>query len=114
MANIDKRFISLCFDAVAQPSKWKRVLEHMMQMTGSPAAMITLRDASTCQIVDDQALIDQFHSPLICGFREEAVKYYLGSLSTIDPWAEAQTSNRPYRPVLMSNICMAEDLYDVL
>lgn len=112
MFDLDEKFVSLCFDAVRSPDRWERVLTYMMMVTGSPAAMITLRENSTCQIVIDKALIERFHSPLICGFPPPVVEYYLLELRTIDPWAEAQIANRPHRPVLMSNVCDPDTVSD--
>lgn len=77
----------------------------MMFMTGAKAAMITLRDAKTCQIVNDVALETTFHSPLVCGFTMESAAYYLQQLRTIDPWAEAQRQHYPFQPTLMSTVC---------
>jgi hypothetical protein len=91
--------------AVRNLSDWQGVLAHMMTVTGAKAAMITLRDAKTCQIVDDVALETTFHSPLICGFTIESAAYYLQELRTIDPWADAQRLHYPFRPTLMSTVC---------
>ena len=74
--------------------------------------MITLRDAKTCQIVDDVALETTFHSPMICGFTMESAAYYLQELRTIDPWADAQRQHYPFRPTLMSTICSPATMPD--
>jgi hypothetical protein len=91
--------------AIRNPEKWQSVLSHIMAETGAKAAMITLRDATTCQIVDDLALQRTYHSPLIRGFSAESAGFYLQELREVDPWAEAQRLHYPHHPILMSRIC---------
>ena len=102
---MDGHLVKLCLSAVRDADKWRRVLEHIMHETGSPAAIITLREKRTCFIVNDDALEADHHSPLICGFPPGQVEFYLNSLRTVDPWAEAQQTNYPFQPTLMSEIC---------
>lgn len=91
--------------AIRDPQKWSEVLNHIMDTTGAKAALITLRDKETCQIVSDHDLEKKFHSPLIRGFSHEAIVHYLTNLRTIDPWAEFQRTHYPYRPIQMSQVC---------
>lgn len=91
--------------AIKDPDKWSEVLETIMAETGVKAAIITLRDKTNCQIVNDTDLEQKFHSPLIRGFSTEAIVHYLTNLRTIDPWAEFQRQHYPYRPVQMSKVC---------
>lgn len=105
---MDEQLALLLIDAVQAPDKWPRVLHHVMAQTGAKAAMITLRDGKTCQIIDDRELEAQFHSPLIRGFSLDAVCHYLQELRTIDPWAAAQQVDYPSRPLLMSSVCAPE------
>lgn len=98
--------------AIKNPEKWQRVLQHIMNETGAKAAMITLRDSKTCQIIRDDALESEYHSPLICGFSMPAVVFYLEQLRAIDPWADAQLVHYPARPLLMSAICPPDSLED--
>lgn len=109
---MDQKLVLQAVEAIQNPAKWERVLQHIMSATGAKAAMITLRDGKTCQIVNDDALERDFHSPLIQGFPIEAVVYYLQELRTIDPWAEAQISHYPQRPLLMSQICNPDEVPD--
>ena len=102
---MDGHLVKLCLSAVRDVDKWKRVLEHIMHETASPAAIITLREKRTCFIVNDDALEADFDSPLICGFPPDQVDFYLNSLRTIDPWATSQQINYPFQPTLMSQIC---------
>ena len=102
---IDPKLATKAMVAIRDLSGWQDVLQHMMLSTGAKAAMITLRDAKTCQIVNDVALETTFHSPLVCGFTMESAAYYLQQLRTIDPWAEAQRQHYPFQPTLMSTVC---------
>lgn len=102
---MDDKLIHLAMEAIREPLKWQRVLEHLMEAVPAKAAIITLRDGKTCQIVNDLALEQEYHSPLICGFSLETIVYYLQELRTIDPWADAQKVHYPGRPLLMSRIC---------
>lgn len=92
-------------DAIQDSAKWGDALDTMMKVTGAKAAIITLRDKSNCQIVNDVELEQKFHSPLIRGFSTEAIVHYLTNLRTIDPWAEFQRTHYPHRPVQMSKVC---------
>jgi hypothetical protein len=83
-----------------------------MSVTGVKAAMITLRDKKTCQIINDVSLENQYHSPLIRGFSTDHILYYLTQLRTIDPWAEKQKTYYPHRPIKMSDICPVENAPD--
>jgi len=103
--NLDEGLIKFAFQAVRKPEKWQQVLQHIISVTPAKAAIITLRDRKTCQIVNDDALEREYHSPLIQGFPIDAVIYYLEKLRTIDPWAAAQVAHHPHRPTLMSTIC---------
>ena len=85
--------------AIREPDAWADVLDHIVENTGAAAAIITLRDKKTCQIVNDRDLEQAYHSPLICGFPMEAVVYYLTELRTIDPWAEFQRSHYLSLPI---------------
>lgn len=105
MAQLDAQLVRLALQAVRFPDKWQKLLQHIMAVTPAKAAIITLRDRKTCQIVNDDALEREYHSPLIQGFPLEAVTYYLEELRTIDPWAEAQIAHHPHRPTIMSRIC---------
>ena len=98
--------------AVQDPAKWGDVLELIMKMTGAKAAIITLRDKQTCQIVNDVELERRFHSPLIRGFSQDAIIHYLTSLRTIDPWAAFQRSYYPHHPVQMSRVCPQDSVPD--
>ncbi|MCV6592363.1 MAG: hypothetical protein OIF48_05380 [Silicimonas sp.] len=95
-------------NAIRDPEAWGDVLEHILENTDFCGAIITLRDKKTCQIVNDRDLESKFHSPLIRGFTTEAVVYYLTELRTIDPWAEYQRFNYPFRPTIMSRVCPPE------
>lgn len=99
-------------DAIQDPQKWGEALELIMRMTGAKGAIITLRDKQTCQIVNDVALEEKYHSPLIRGFSTEAIIHYLTNLRTIDPWAEFQRSYYPHRPVQMSRVCPQDTVAD--
>lgn len=109
---MDPKLIELAVSAANKPEQWQRVLRHIMSVTGAPAAMITLRDAKTCYIVNDDALEHEYHSPLIAGFPQKAITFYLNELRTIDPWAEAQRTHYPHTPVLMSKVCPPQNLID--
>lgn len=109
---MDEKLVMLSVEAIQDPDKWQRVLQHIMKATQGKAAMITLRDGKTCQIVNDDALEAEFHSPLILGFSYEAVVYYLQELRTIDPWAAAQKKHYPQRPILMSRVCDPDEVPD--
>lgn len=102
---MDSKLIELAVNAANKPDRWQTVLTHIMGATGAPAAMITLRDTRTCYIVNDDALEQEYHSPLIAGFRQKAISTYLNELRTIDPWAKAQRKCYPHTPVLMSKVC---------
>lgn len=112
MADLDAKLVSLCMQAIRAPGRWEHVLKHIIATTPAQAAIITLRDKSTCQIVNDDALEQEYHSPLIQGFPLEAVTYYLEELRTIDPWAEAQRTHYPFRPTLMSSVCHPDEVED--
>ncbi len=99
-------------EAIQDPMKWSDVLETIMLATGAKAAIITLRDKKTCQIVNDVELEQKFHSPLIRGFSTEAIVHYLTNLRTIDPWAEFQRTTYPYRPMQMSKTCPQDSVPD--
>ena len=109
---MDEKLVMLSVEAIQDPEKWQRVLQHIMHSTQAKAAMITLRDGRSCQIVNDDELESKFHSPLIQGFSYDAVVYYLQELRTIDPWAEAQKTHYPQRPILMSRVCNPDDVPD--
>ena len=109
---IDKKLVELIFDAAEHPVRWKSVISYIMGATNAPAAMITLRDKKTCQIIDDNALVNEFQSPLIDGFPIPVAQYYLRELRRNDPWAEAQRAHFPTRPQAMSEICAPEDYPD--
>lgn len=96
------QFGSSVVEAIREPEKWGDVLDQIIATTPACAAIITLREKKTCQIVNDRDLEANYHSPLIRGFSEEAVGYYLMELREIDPWAEFQKSFYPFRPMLMS------------
>jgi hypothetical protein len=112
MAQLDGKLFDLLFKAIRNPDRWDRVLQHILAVTDAKAGIITLRDRKTCQIVNDNALEEKYHSPLIQGFTSEAVAYYLEKLAATDPWAEAQRSHHPHHPVLMSSICPVESVAD--
>jgi len=112
MTSVDQRIIDLTFRAIRLPEEWESVLQYIIKTTPAKAAIITLRDGKTCQIVDDNALVQQHHSPLIVGFSPEGVHYYLKELRTIDPWAAAQKKYYPRRPLLMSKVCHPESVGD--
>jgi len=101
---LDDKLVFLAMEAINDQQKWYQVLQHMMTVTGAKAAIITLRDARTCLIVNDDALVNEYHSPLICGFPLEAITYYLQELRTVDTWCEVQRSHYPTRPTLMSRL----------
>lgn len=105
MTTLDPKLVKLAFQAVRNPTKWQQVLQHIIDVTPAKAAIITLRDRKTCQIVNDDALEREYHSPLIQGFPLEAVAYYLEELRAIDPWAAAQVGHHPHRPTIMSTLC---------
>lgn len=95
--------------AIRDPENWSDVLDSIIANSPACAAIITLRDKKTCQIVNDQDIERQFHSPLVRGFELEEVGYYLTELRTIDPWAERQKTSYPFHPTLMSRICPPEN-----
>lgn len=99
-------------DAVRDPSKWGDTLELIMEMSGAKAAIITLRDKQTCQIVNDLELEQKYHSPLIRGFPMDAIVHYLTHLRTADPWADFQRTYYPHRPLQMSRVCPRESVPD--
>lgn len=98
--------------AIEDPQNWAEALDVFMRMTGATGAIITLRDKTTCQIVNDVELEQKYHSPLIRGFSTEAVIHYLTDLRTIDPWAEFQRSYYPHRPLQMSKVCPQDRFED--
>ena len=83
---------------------WDEVLSHLISATGASAVMISLREGKTCQIVDDIALQQTYHSPLIKGFSPQQAFFYLSELRERDPWAKAQCFHYPTLPTLMSRI----------
>lgn len=91
-------------EAIWTPTAWGAVLDSIIESTPACAAIITLRDKKTCQIVNDVDLEASYHSPLVRGFEEEAVIYYLSDLREIDPWAKCQRIHYPFRPTLMSAV----------
>lgn len=91
--------------AIQNPQKWGDVLDCIIDITPAKGAIITLRDKTNCQIVNDVELEQRFHSPLIRGFSKVAIIHYLTELRTIDPWAAYQKTYYPYRPVQMSRVC---------
>ena len=98
--------------AIQDPAKWADVLDFIIAKTGAKAAIITLRDKPTCQIVNDTELEQKFHSPLIRGFSTEAIIHYLTNLRTIAPWAAFQRTYYPYRPVQMTKVCPPSTVKD--
>lgn len=108
--SLDKKFVTLTMQAIREPEKWSHVLRYLIDVVGAKAAIITLRDRGNCQIINDDALVTKYHSPLIEGFSFEAITFYLTELRTIDPWAEAQIHHYPFHPTLMSRICPPEKL----
>jgi len=102
------QFGSSVVEAIWSPDKWGDVLDGIIETTPACAAIITLRDKKNCQIVNDQQLERTYHSPLIRGFSMESVGYYLTELRALDPWAEYQRTNYPFRPMLMSAACPPE------
>ncbi|WP_306046594.1 hypothetical protein [Nioella sp. MMSF_3534] len=102
--SIDPELVRLAFQAVKDPRKWENLLRHLISVTPAKAAIITLRDKKTCQIVNDDALEAEYHSPLIQGFDFKAVAFYMTELRTIDPWAKAQIQAYPHIPTVMSRI----------
>lgn len=112
MTQLDKELVRLSFQAVREPGKWQQVLHHIISVTPAKAAIITLREKATCQIVNDDALEREYHSPLIQGFPLEAVVHYINELRTIDPWAAAQVECHPHRPTIMSKICHPTEVAD--
>ena len=99
-------------DAIREPDLWGDALDHIVANTKACAAIVTLRDKKTCQIVNDVDLETKYHSPLIRGFSLESVGYYLTELRTVDPWAEYQRVNYPYRPTVMSRVFPPEQHHD--
>lgn len=115
MTNIedwDKALPIKLMKAVQDPEKWGDVLELIMQITGAKAAIITLRDKHNCQIVNDDRLEQDYHSPLIRGFSTDAIVHYLTNLRTIDPWADFQRTHYPYRPMQMTRVCPTQNVPD--
>ncbi|MDJ0630504.1 MAG: hypothetical protein QNJ44_19765 [Rhodobacter sp.] len=108
-ADITSKLAQIVVDSIGIPDKWGDVLDFIIDNTNACAAIITLRDKNTCQIVNDRNLEQDYHSPLIRGFSLEAVGFYLTELRTIDPWAKVQKQYYPHRPTLMSNVCPPED-----
>ncbi|PTV96088.1 hypothetical protein C8J27_103421 [Rhodobacter aestuarii] len=101
---MDEKLVLLAMEAINDSQKWSQVLAHMMTATGAKAAIITLRDGKTCQIVDDEALLTEYHSPLVCGFSIQAIAHYMQNLRTRDTWADVQCTHYPERPMLMSRV----------
>ncbi|MEL6960365.1 MAG: hypothetical protein AAGL89_15580 [Pseudomonadota bacterium] len=95
-------------EAIEDPEKWGDVLDWIIETTPVKGAIITLRDKVNAQIVNDHALEQKFHSPLIRGFDQEAIVYYLTELRTIDPWAAFQKNHYPHLPMQMSKVCPPE------
>ncbi len=112
VADIMPGLASKAVDAIRDPDRWGDALDHIIANTSACAAIITLRDKKTCQIVNDADLERAYHSPLIRGFPMEAVVYYLTELRTIDPWAEYQRVHYPHRPTVMSRVCPPDDHRD--
>lgn len=102
--NFADQLKSKVIEAVWDSEKWGEVLDQIIMSTPACAAIITLREKRTCQIVNDVELEAHYHSPLIQGFSLEAVQYYLTELREIDPWAECQRTHYPFRPMLMSAV----------
>lgn len=98
--------------AIQDPEQWAQVLDWIIANTGAKAAIITLRDKKNCQIVNDHALEQKYHSPLIRGFSQDAIVYYLTNLRTIDPWAAFQKTHYPHLPMQMSKVCPPDTIAD--
>lgn len=111
-SNVNGHFAKLLLDATTAHDRWADVLEFIIENTPACAAIITLRDKETCQIVNDVSLEAEHHSPLIQGFSLETVGYYLTELRTIDPWAQVQRTNYPHHPMLMSTVCAPGSMPD--
>lgn len=107
-SDLSQRLVS----AIKDPQKWGDVLECIITITGAQAAIITLRHKDTCQIVNDVELEQKFHSPLVRGFSNEAIAYYLNTLRTIDPWAACQKQKYPYLPMQMSTVLSKDSIAD--
>lgn len=109
---LDEKLVTLAMRAIQNEEKWYLLLQHIVETTDAKAAIITLRDKRTCQIVNDEALMQDYHSPLIYGFLPEQAMYYLQNLTDKDPWAEAQISHYPFQPTIMSDVCPPDEVED--
>lgn len=101
---IDTSLVKAIIEAAGNSEKWGGLLKLIVEKSNACAAIVTLRNGQTCQIINDRDLEQDYHSPLIFGFSDEAVGYYMTTLRTSDPWAEAQRQQYPFHPRLMSTI----------
>lgn len=101
---IKQEVVSKIFDATQNENEWKAVLRYLIELSGSIAAAITLRDQSTCQVIVDNSFEIEFHSPFIEGLDCHMIADYITNLREKDTWAESQIINRPFKPLLMSNV----------
>lgn len=109
MENTNSMLIAALIGAIEDETKWKQVLRVILDMTGAKAAIITLRENTTCQIVDDVQLQKEHHSPFVEGFTLEKVAYYIYNLRQQDAWANAQITHRPLVPTQMSRLVSSEE-----
>lgn len=107
--DLNGRLVSEVVAAIDDEGGWKRVLGVILDLTGAKAAIITLRENRTCQIVDDAQLQQEHHSPFVEGFELERVAYYIYNLRQKDVWADAQISHRPFIPTRMSTLVSSEE-----
>jgi len=105
---LDATLVAEIVGAIDDQDRWKRVLRTILDRTGARAAIITLRENRTCQIVDDMQLQALHHSPFVEGFELERVGYYIYNLRQKDIWADAQIDRRPLLPTRMSTMVKSD------
>ncbi len=106
---LDSALVTEIIAAIDDQARWRRVLAAILGLTGAKAAIITLRENKTCQIVDDVQLQQEHHSPFVEGFELERVAYYVYNLRMKDVWADAQVDHRPIVPTQMSTLVSSEE-----
>lgn len=109
---LDQNLTMQIFEATQNEDGWNPVLEHFIELSGSIAVTITLRDQKSCQVIVDDAFESEFHSPFVAGMSTDAVENYVANLRAKDAWAEAQIIHRPIQPLLMSSVTPADELVD--
>lgn len=107
---IDENLVLKILEATQSEAEWKTVLDYLIEISGSIAASITLRDQTNCQVIVDDAFEHEFHSPFVARMDTKVVSDYVLNLREKDAWAEVQIVHRPIEPLLMSNLVSTEEL----